>query len=55
MWWIALSAALAQEPACTTAYGQTVCGYSCTAAYGEVKCAATPSGSCQASYGKVTP
>ena len=42
------------EPQCTSAYGETVCGFSCVAAYGEIKCADTPAGVCQAAYGEIT-
>lgn len=54
MWILAISAVLASEPQCVTAYGETACGYDCTAAYGEIACAQTPHGVCQAQYGEVT-
>jgi len=42
-----------QQPECTSAFGQTVCGYHCESAYGELRCAQTPWGRCKAAYGKV--
>lgn len=38
---------------CRTAYGKTACGYGCQAGYGDVRCAATPDGACQASFGQI--
>ena len=43
-----------EKATCTSAYGQTACGYDCKAAYGEVKCAQTPRGTCVAQYGEIT-
>jgi hypothetical protein len=50
-----LSAVSGQFPAeqCTSAYGQTRCGYGCVSGYGQLKCAATPLGVCKAAYGEV--
>ena len=51
---LALTTAAAHaEPTCTSAFGQTACGYQCEAAYGEVRCAQTPWGACKAAYGKI--
>lgn len=50
--WVVL-APDAPAMSCLTAYGKTACGYSCQAGYGDVRCARTPDGVCQASFGKV--
>ncbi len=46
--------ALAADPDCLSAFGQTACGYDCEAAYGKVACAQTPEGKCEAAYGDIT-
>lgn len=43
-----------EQVQCTTAYGQTACGYDCKAAYGQLQCASAPWGRCVAAYGQVT-
>lgn len=39
---------------CVTGSGTGACGYDCKNAYGQVKCAKTPWGRCEASYGALT-